>query len=309
MKGLTPVRMLVPVLAALTSVAPMSAFAQAKANHWDVPRLAAEIEREGLTFSVGENWVTRYLAEGGDMKNITGLERPLDWESRGTFRSFDEEEVSMPQDFDWRRLLGNGLQPIRNQGGCGSCWAFAVTAVLEAIHMLKYGHSDLDLAEQTLVSSCERRGSCSGGYFDAFDYLQSPGLPDESSDPYVGRNTSCKSNLSSKAKVVRWGYVGAPGREPTTAEMKAAIYRYGPIAVDVNASFGAYSRGVYNRCNTGGTDHMVTIEGWDDRDQVWIMRNSWGTDWGENGYMRIKYTDAQGRKCNGIGRVAAYAEL
>lgn len=283
--------------------------AESKAAHWDVGGLVEEIEREELSFSVGESWVTRYLAEGGDMRNITGLERPLGWDVGATFRAFDEQEVTMPKDFDWRRLLGNGLQPIRNQKSCGSCWAFAVTAVVEAIHMLKFGHSDLDLAEQTLVSSCEQGGSCSGGYFNAFDYLRSPGLPAETEDPYVARNTSCKSNLNPKAKIVRWAYVGASGREPTTAELKAAIYRYGPIAVDVNASFGAYSGGVYDRCNTSGTDHMVTLEGWDDRDQAWIMRNSWGEEWGENGYMRIKYTDAQGRKCNGIGRVAAYAEL
>ncbi len=285
------------------------AHAKTLAAHWDVSAMRQEILDEGLTFDVAENWVTRYLASGGDIKNVTGLARPLDWKEHARFVATNEEEARMPADFDWRRMVSGGLQPIRNQGGCGSCWAFSVTAVLESLHMIKFGHSNLDLAEQTLVSTCSGAGNCSGGYFDAFDYLKNPGLPNESSDPYRASNTSCKSSLAAAAKIVRWSYVGHENREPTTDELKAAILKYGPISVEVNGSFGAYSGGVFNRCVSGSSNHMVTLEGWDDTDQAWIMRNSWGTSWGENGYMRIKYTDSQGRKCNNIGKVAAFAEL
>jgi C1A family cysteine protease len=159
------------------------------------------------------------------------------------------------------------------------------------------------------VSSCESGGSCSGGYFSALDYVKSKGLPNEADDPYQARNSRCKNQLTSKAKLASWAYVGQRGREPTIDEIKAAIYHYGPVVVDVNASFGAYKGGVYDRCNTNRTDHMVTIEGWDEAGKYWIVRNSWGSDWGEDGYFRIKWTDARGRKCNGIGRVAAFAVI
>ncbi len=294
----------------LTGIAAMTAAsAKPQVAHWDVQGLRQESMDEGYTFQVAESWVTRYLDGGGDMRHLTGLVRPVDWDKKARFVSPAEEEALMPKDFDWRRLVSGGLQPIRNQGGCGSCWAFSVTAVLESLDIIAHGHNPIDLAEQTLVSSCSGAGSCSGGYFDAFDYLKSPGLPAESSDPYRAANTSCRQNLVPKAKVARWSYVGGEGREPTTAELKAAILKYGPISVEVNASFSGYSGGVFNRCNSAEPDHMVTLEGWDDNDQAWIMRNSWGSDWGEHGYMRIKYTDGNGHKCNNIGRVAAFAEL
>ena len=297
------------VLMIILSATTTSGLADTLTADWDVEALRAEIAADHLTFDVAENWVTRFLAAGGNIKDITGLERPANWEELGRFTSLAEEELILPKSFSWPRLVGRGLQPIRNQGSCGSCWAFSITAVIESLHMIAQGHSDLDLAEQTLVSSCEEGGTCSGGYFDAFDYVARSGLPSERDDPYVARNTSCRQNLAPKGRIRNWGYIGAAGREPTTEEIKQAIFKYGPVSVDVNGSFGAYAGGIYNRCNTGGTNHMVTLEGWDDVDQVWIMRNSWGAEWGENGYMRIKFTDAQGRKCNGIGRVAAFAEI
>lgn len=238
-----------------------------------------------------------------------GLVQPLDWQRQAKFTAFENEDVRIPTDFDWRLLIGSGLQDIRNQGSCGSCWAFAVTAVAEGLHILKHGHSPIDLAEQTLVSTCSPAGNCSGGYFDAFDYLRDQGLPAESDDPYLARNSQCRSGLKSQLKIQSWGYIGSPDRSPTTEEMKKAIYKYGPIAVDVNGNFGSYSGGIYQNCRGGQTNHMVVIEGWNDDEGYWIMRNSWGREWGEDGYMRIKFTDQNGKKCNSIGNVAAYAVL
>jgi len=278
--------------------------------HWDVDALNAARERAGWTFDVAHNWVTDHLRNGGSINEVTGLEQPRDWRDGATF--VDVVPASdLPATFDWRDQVPGGLQPVRNQANCGSCWAFSVTAVLESLVRIARPGTEVDLAEQTLVSSCSSSGSCSGGYFSAFNYLRNPGLPNESDDPYQARNSRCKSGLAPQEKVVSWAYVGNGGASPTIAQIKTAIQTYGPVSVDVNASFSGYESGIYNRCNTSGTNHMVNLEGWVDDEEggYWIMRNSWGANWGEDGYMRIRYTDSRGRKCNNIGRVAAFAQL
>jgi C1A family cysteine protease len=281
--------------------------------HWDVKGLKAVANQAGFTFTVGDNWVTRFLAEGGNIRDITGLVRPKNWAEKETFVDLEADD-DLPAAFDWRGLVDGGMQPIKNQGSCGSCWAFSVTAVIESLMRIKDPAAPVaDLAEQTLVSSCSSSGSCSGGYFSAFNYTKNPGLPDEAQDPYKAYNTRCKQGLRPVQKIVRWAYIGnRDGRGATTDQLKTAIKTYGPISVDVNGSFGSYSGGIYNNCNSSGTNHMVTLEGWDDGDGTnghWIMRNSWGANWGEQGYMKIVYKGRSGRNCNGIGNVAAFAVL
>lgn len=255
-------------------------------------------------FQTGPNWVTEYLESGGSIEDVTGLlgETP----DPNKFKSVKMVR-EIPSYWDWREVVG-GLQPIRNQGSCGSCWAFAATAVLESVLAIDgYGFNN-DLAEQTPVSTCSSSGSCAGGYFTVFNYLQNQGLPWEDQDPYQARNTRCKQGLTPAYKIHDWFYVGS-GSSPTVEEIKSAILRYGPVAVDVNGSFGSYRSGIYDNCNSYGTNHMVTIEGWSDQGEYWIMRNSWGRGWGEDGYMRIKWEGRSGRKCNNIGRVVAAVML
>jgi len=258
------------------------------------------------TYIKGETWVSKYLAEGGDIKNVTGLEVPTDWKVGARFDNVKPKR-DLPPIFDWR-WKAEGLQPIRNQGNCGSCWAFSVTATLEALIKIQT-QTFTDLAEQTLVSQCESGGSCSGGYFSAFNYMKSPGMPDEKQDPYKASNTSCKSGLKAAEKVAKWSYVGDGDTEPTTEQLKTALMKYGPLSVTVyaNSTFSAYKGGIFNNCATGSENHMVNLEGWNDDGQYWIMRNSWGNTWGDNGYMNIRFTGASGAKCNAIGKTAAYA--
>jgi C1A family cysteine protease len=273
--------------------------------------LTPELEPE--TFEEKENWVTEHLEAGGSIEEVTGLDLPANWHVGADFIEVDATAMNLPERFDWReRSFSKGhLQPVRNQGKCGSCWAFSVVAVFEALLYLLEQAFNVDLAEQTLVSSCSNSGSCRGGYFSAFNYLVNPGVPDEAADPYKAQNTSCKAPFSKVNKLFKWSYIRGPGNSsPTVAQMKAALLQYGPLSVDVNASFSGYSSGIYNRCNQSRTNHMVNIEGYDDADGgYWIMRNSWGENWGENGYMRIRYTDSKGNKCNGIGRIVAVGML
>jgi C1A family cysteine protease len=268
----------------------------------------AQAEELKKTYTEGTTWVSRYLEQGGDIKNITGLVRPEDWKKNAVFDDL-KVQTTLPATFNWNDY--SRLQPIRNQKSCGSCWAFSVSAAVESVFRILYPiQAEIDLAEQTLVSSCCSAGSCSGGYFTALNYIKSPGLPDEAQDPYLARNSSCKSGLVPKVKISRWAYIGDGNSRPSTEQIKQAIYDHGSVSVDVNGSFGSYTSGIYNKCNSSGTNHMVNLEGWNDADGgYWYMRNSWGADWGEAGYMKIKYKGSSGKNCNGIGNVAAYAVL
>jgi len=211
-------------------------------------------------YTKGESWVTEYLEKGGDLQNITGLVLPAGWEKNAVFDNITPQ-TSLPPSWDWQSVVQ--LQPIRNQGGCGSCWSFAISAMIESIYRLTRPMSmSPDFAEQTMVSSCcTSCGSCAGGYFTALNYARDKGLPGESQDPYTARNSSCKSGLTPEVKITRWAYVGS---NPTTAQIKQAIYDHGPVTVDVNGSFGNYSSGIYNSCGSTGTNHMVTLLGWVD---------------------------------------------
>lgn len=266
---------------------------------------------DNKTYRTSENWVTRYLKGGGDIKGVTGLIAAFPFnESPTSYHNVTIQEVETPSKFNWNDYIQ--MQPIRNQGQCGSCWAFSITAVVESLYRISHPGEQIDLAEQAMVSCASLYYGCNGGDFDAFNYVQANGLPDEFDFPYRGRNLRCKQNLKPKASLVSWAYATREyGREPTIDQIKTAIYTYGPVSVDVavDMNFASYGGGVYNSCSGLYPNHMVTLEGWDDNTQSWLMRNSWGDSWGERGYMRIRYTDIFGKKCSKIGETTAFAVL
>lgn len=263
---------------------------------------------ENATYHSKPNWITRHLDRGGAISDVTGLVRG-DWKHGAVFLDL-KTDGPLPAAFDWRDQVAGGLQPIKNQGSCGSCWAFSISAVVESLMKIKDATSTPALSEQTLVDCSDY--DCNGGDFDAFNYIQNSGLESRADYPYTARNGRCKvADAHAKQKVKSWAYVGSATTPPTTDQIKAAIMQYGPVAVDISASGGfmGYSSGIYNGCTQGQINHMTNIVGWNDDGQYWIMRNSWGADWGENGYMRIKYTDSRGNKCNRIGDTTAVAIL
>ena len=239
-----------------------------------------------------------------DTEYATGLIVPTDdWKEKASFE-IPAIPTAMPETFEYKNL-----PPIKNQGNCGSCVAFATLAVAEFLEMGITGEYS-DLAEQTLVSSCSNSLSCSGGWFSSFDYLKDKGIPLESADPYRAQNSSCKSGLTSKMKLSRWSYLGEKNREPSIDEIKSAIMTYGVIAVSVaaNSSFKNYRGGVYTACNSQSVNHAVALTGWrtEGGQTVWRLRNSWGKNWGEAGYMDI-VAEKNGRKCNAVGETSVFA--
>jgi cathepsin L len=209
--------------------------------------------------------------------------------------------VASRRTFDWRTL--GKVTPVRNQGGCGSCWAFATLGAWESNNLIRNG-LNADASEQHIVNA-RTYGTCSGGWW-AFDFLRQPsgnGTATEAAVPYTATNGTFDSAVPTPNKAVTWGYVST-STIPSVAEIKAAVCKYGAlaVAVRVTSAFQHYTGGVFNERDGGNVNHGVTLIGWDDNKQAWLIKNSWGTGWGEDGYMWINYNS------NSIGYRAAWVQ-
>jgi C1A family cysteine protease len=198
---------------------------------------------------------------------------------------------------DWRNVGGvNYVTPIKNQGSCGSCWAFAVTAALESQALMDAGIR-LDLSEQVLVSCPNGGGTCSGGSpSTASTYIRDVGLPLESCFPYTATNSAC-SNACLTYRTDTYRVLGWHSGQNAVDAMKNAVYTYGPVVATfyVYSDFFSYRSGVYSYATgTYQGAHAVLTVGYDDVNQCFIVKNSWGTGWGEAGFFRIAYSEVTG---------------
>lgn len=285
--------------------------AMAQLSPEDIAALRERGKAEGWTFTVGENGATRY-----SLDQLCGTIEPADRPERISPDAPDSSGFTcrgdpLPVAFDWRDY--GGCTPIRNQGGCGSCWAFSAVGAVECAMLINDGVG-VDLSEQWLVS-CTTAGSCGGGWpTTALALLCCAGMwrddcgdcgPVLESDfPYVAWNAPCGCPYPHPYSVDDWGSVNGYAN---VNNIKQAIYDYGPVSatVAVDSAFQAYDGGVFNACWNGTINHAIVLVGWDDNqgsEGVWILRNSWGIWWGEDGYMRIEYG------CSKVGTNSAYVE-
>lgn len=189
------------------------------------------------------------------------------------------------------------LTPVKRQC-CGSCWAFAAAAAYEHSAKKFYGHNH-DVAEQDIISCGKTSGGydaggCAGGSSAAaLDYIRYYGTCGESVFP-----AQCKDAPCVRKPKALWAYCWGqvyPNRWPTTAEIKSYVRTYGAVVTYMKAglsTFYAYSNGVYNgypSTDPYNVDHAVTIVGWCDAMNAWIIKNSWGTNWGYSGYAYVNY--------------------
>lgn len=198
------------------------------------------------------------------------------------------------------------LTPVKDQGNCGSCWAFAAGAAYEHAYKLVYGGVK-DISEQDILScgvncSGENAGSCSGGFeYKALDYLLCSGVAIESAYPYTatgGTEAACIRSPKSSS-IAGWVKIGTS--YPSNDMVKCAIANYGAVTTAVYAKgWSGYGGGVMDAYPNGSADlvsssgatinHAVTIVGWCDAKGAWIVKNSWGSDWGPHrGYCYVKY--------------------
>jgi cathepsin L len=196
----------------------------------------------------------------------------------------------LPAQFDWR--THGAVSHIKNQEQCGSCWSFSTTGSTEGCHYLHQGKKMVPLSEQNLMDCSTSQGNqgCDGGLMtQAMQYIISNGgIDTEASYPYTAQDGTCHYNSANSAATLS-GFVNVNQGDESDLQQKVAL---GPTSVAIDASqssFQFYSTGVYYEPNCSSTqlDHGVLAVGWgvSGGDQYWIVKNSWGTDWGQAGYI------------------------
>ncbi|KAM4690473.1 uncharacterized protein WCC33_017865 [Rhinophrynus dorsalis] len=248
----------------------------------------------------------------GDMTNeevvrtMTGLK--VHRRNISTNTTFDDEEILgvLPDSIDYRKK--GYVTPVRNQGSCGSCWAFSSVGALEGQLKRKMGKL-LVLSPQNLVDCVKKNDGCGGGYMtNAFEYVRdNKGIDSEEAYPYIGEDQQCMYNVSGKAATCKSFKVVKEGSEKA---LKKAVGTVGPVSVGIDASlssFQFYSKGVYYdpNCNAVDINHAVLAVGYgaQKKNNYWIVKNSWGKDWGNKGY--ILMARDKNNTC-GIANLASY---
>lgn len=263
-----------------------------------VEQVREMIAQNGYNFSVQQTWVSvlspeeqarllRYVPPAMDLSHITGTPGGL----------------QVPPPFDYR--TGGMVTPPKNQGICGSCWAFAGMGSMES-QILLNGGPEYDLSEENVLSCNFIGAGCGGGDdFIVVNYLTKEGASLESCAPYDAADGTLCADCDIVKKLSGMKIIGTNLDTENTADIdivKQALVDYGPLFVSMNGAatgFSMYSGGVFEYWGTGGVNHAVMLIGWDDNmthshgTGAWIAKNSWGTSWGEGGYFNIAYGSAR----------------
>jgi len=222
-------------------------------------------------------------------------------------------KLQLPASVDWRKK--GIVSPVKKQGHCGSCWAFSTIAAMEA-HMALAFNDHVILSEQQLLDCAQAfdNHGCNGGLpSHAFEYIHyNHGLMSEEDYPYLA-NQSAKCNFN-LAKAEAWVGKIHNVTSKDEDELQEAVAEHGPVSIayQVASDFKQYKEGVYDStiCKSGPEDvnHAVLAVGYgtDSTGKAyWIVKNSWGTDWGMDGYFNI----ARGKNMCGLADCASYPQV
>lgn len=225
-------------------------------------------------------------------------------------KKYQMQAKTMAAEVDWRTK--GYVTDVKDQGQCGSCWAFGAVASLEAAHFEKHG-STVQMSEQQVVDCDTQNGGCNGGWYDtAWMYIKGEGGVTTTAEyPYHARDETCKASQHDFVSNVG-GCVGGPnyvcdngGKVGDEAVLKSMLNDR-PIAVAVDATpFQFYSSGLLDCRSFHSLNHAVFAVGYgsEGSDDYWIIKNSWGASWGEAGYVRVK----QGGNPCGVADYPSYA--
>ena len=281
-------------------------------NYGIEPRFQEHISKWGLSYGTKEeyNFRMEIFAKNDEYIRQRNLDPELTYVlTHNQFSTMTKDEVklrlgkkdpkaanateeALPTDnlsasVDWRTK--GAVNPVQNQGACGSCWAFSSVAAMEGAHFLKSGKL-LKLSEQQFVDCDKQSSGCNGGLeIWAFQYAKKNGLELETDYPYTARTgRRCKASQT-KELVEATSYSHVPNKSVT--QLKAAIDKQPTcVSVEADTDFQFYDSGILNTKNCGtDLDHAVTAVGYgtDNGQDYFLVRNSWGTSWGEKGYIRI----------------------
>ncbi len=301
--------LVVLALGVLVAVPSGAAAEEQTAEEKTIAELQQEIYEQGYNYTVAENRITRLPAEERaavcGYKPLKAPEDPVpdenirfvaDAPSSQGAKTEAEAEVRAPSSYDAMAL--GFVTPVKDQSypiPCGSCWIFGATAEFE---------SDVAIGEGTLLDFAEQEvGDCNiwssvGGYdfcdggnaFMTTNFFTKHGAADEACHPYAATPQTCQDCPILK-KVDNWRMITGSSGESQITTIKNAILNYGPVysTIYANAGFKAYNSGVYEYWEANETNHAIEIIGWDDSlthshgSGAWLIKNSWGTDWGTAG--------------------------
>jgi len=213
--------------------------------------------------------------------------------------TFSKTPAGVRLDVDHRA----SFRPVRDQGGCGSCWAFGTTAAIEGNYGIKYNVKQPIqdyLSVQQLIDCDTGDQGCNGGWFaNAMNFFKTKYPIFESNYPYEQQNGTCREagkSIFNGIRITSYTYTYNPDGQFNSLLL-------GPIAgaIDANDSFAAYTSGIFDAPCGPAVNHAIVIVGYNLADGAWIVRNSWGAGWGESGYMRVKENLANNNSCM-VGR-------
>uniref|UniRef100_A0A915PHW4 Cathepsin L-like n=1 Tax=Setaria digitata TaxID=48799 RepID=A0A915PHW4_9BILA len=219
--------------------------------------------------------------------NETGFESRRQARQSGRYYEYNRND-RLPDEFDWRNY--GFVTPVKDQGECGSCYAFCAVAALETYNKRRNGQL-IDLSPQQIVDCTRQLGNngCDGGTMTrVFKYATQYAVASDERYPYVSSVGQCRWRRNMGVVTDRGYYVIRPGDE---LALKHAVAVYGPVAVGITGSlreFRFYKSGVFSHPNCRVPDHGVLVVGYgtDPRGgDYWIIKNSWGTGWGQDGYI------------------------
>jgi len=256
----------------------------------DIQAIRERIELNNWSFEVDDHFTKTLTPER--RANLRGYVTPPGYQDEldRHLKVYPVSRDDLPSNLDWRAV--GGITAVKDQGECGSCWAFGATAELEAFVKIYYG-VDTDLSEQQVVSCNPYGADCGGGWSTAAYYVfEHWGAVTEDCHPYLAADPPEAPCLQSDLH--RYGFVTGYNYIANDVEQMKAALQYGPICTSIDASdeFEAYSGGCYD-VPGGWTNHLVLIVGYDDRScdgaGAWIIKNSWGGSFGENGFIWVQY--------------------
>ncbi|XP_071485907.1 dipeptidyl peptidase 1-like [Diadema antillarum] len=275
-------------------------------------RMVAEINRvqkswRAAVYPEHEGYTVEEMRRRAGANNHVGATRP---KPALVTPEVAQKASLLPESFDWRDVGGqNFVSPVRNQGSCGSCYAFGSMAMLESrLRVATNNSMKLVLSTQDVVSCSEYSQGCEGGfpYLVAGKYAEDFGVVEESCFPYQGVERSCSKEKSDCRRYYATGYNYVGGFYGGCNEelMRIQLVKNGPIAVSfmVYDDFLSYKGGIYVHTGIGNaqlkfnpfeiTNHVVLVVGFGadakTGEKFWSVKNSWGEQWGEEGYFRIR---------------------
>ena len=261
----------------------------------DLHEVQKAIQEQNAKWQAESNWLTDL--SDTDLENLFHNKIDEFMTSSTHFLSI-RKQSNLPAHFDWRDNEGNWLTPVKNQGTLGACQIFAGLAMIESWWKITQNiqDEDIDLSEQYILSCADTQMSDDDGFNIelAFEYIKEFGIPMESCMPYqetdsVPCEEKCDDWELQAITIPEWGWV--TNFQNDVDIIKSALFKQPLLAgFTVYQDFVSYKSGVYERTiDTLVGGHAVLIIGWDDDLECWICKNSWGSDWGEDGYFRIKW--------------------